>query len=80
MNGYELAEPPAAAAWPATQAAAGRHDRLRPGRGPPRARKQAGFDHHLVKPVSFQKLQEVLNSWEAPKSLPCPTAENTALP
>jgi hypothetical protein len=38
---------------------AGRGDRLRPGQRPRRT-GEAGFDHHLVKPIDLEKLQALL--------------------
>ena len=60
MDGYEVArrlrEPPRR-----RRARAGRADRLRPGRGPPRSR-EAGFDHHLVKPVDLDTLSALFEA------------------
>ena len=53
MDGYEVARGCARRVLPG----GGHHrrHRLRPGRGPRRSR-EAGFDHHLVKPVDFDSL------------------------
>ena len=59
MDGYEVARRLRPTAEP-RQAAPGRRDRLRPGRGPPPRPGEAGFDHHFVKPVELAALRAAL--------------------
>ena len=60
LNGYEVAR--RLRQYPATQGrAARRHDRLRPGIRR-RLAREAGFDQHLVKPVDFPKVKELLTT------------------
>ena len=58
-------------------APADRRDRLRPGRGPPRRSREAGFDHHLVKPVDPAVL---LGHIEGPAAWPRPPGDSRCRP